>query len=89
MKIKIGHIGKFVYLWIVLATTFFVLYIHYLTYQDIFGENAPYQGMTINMDKFSNPLPILAFIDLGVFLLWVGIYFLFQRKSKNIISAKA
>ena len=47
---------------------------------EAFGNGPPYYGRTTNMDKWSNPLPVLAGVDaLGVLAIAVYVYFL-RRK---------
>lgn len=47
---------------------------------EAFGNGPPYYGRTTNMDKWSNPLPVLAGVDaLGVLAIALYVYFL-RRK---------
>lgn len=48
---------------------------------EAFGNGPPYYGRTTNMDKWSNPLPVLAGVDLlGVLAVASYLYFL-RRKG--------
>lgn len=48
---------------------------------EAFGNGPPYYGRTTNMDKWSNPLPILAGIDIvGGLAIAAYVYFL-RRKG--------
>jgi len=48
---------------------------------EAFGNGPPYYGRTTNMDKWSNPLPVLAGVDaLGVLAVAAYVYFL-RRKQ--------
>jgi hypothetical protein len=48
---------------------------------EAFGSGPPYYGRTTNMDKWSNPLPVLAGVDLlGVFAVAAYWYFLRQKR---------
>jgi hypothetical protein len=48
---------------------------------EAFGSGPPYYGRTTNMDKWSNPLPVLAAIDaLGILAIAAYMYFM-KRKG--------
>ncbi|CAN7244090.1 hypothetical protein LJR230_000879 [Trinickia sp. LjRoot230] len=48
---------------------------------EAFGDGPPYYGRTTNMDKWSNPLPVLAGVDaVGVLVIAAYVYFL-RRKG--------
>ena len=48
---------------------------------EAFGSGPPYYDRTTNMDKWSNPLPVLAAVDaLGVFAIAAVFYFLKRRR---------
>lgn len=49
---------------------------------EAFGSGPPYHGRTTNMDKWSNPLPVLAVIDaLGVLAIAAYLYFFLKLKQ--------
>lgn len=84
MKKKYKYIGKAIFLWLTLAFTFLILYFNYYVYQVAFGLEEPYYGMTENMDKWTNPFPILLGIDGFTFLLLTTAFWLFYRKPKLV-----
>jgi len=46
-----------------------------------FGNGPPYYARTTNMDKWVNPLPVLATVDAaGILVVAVGIFFLRRRR---------
>ncbi len=48
---------------------------------EAFGNGPPYYGRTTNMDKWSNPLPVLAGVDaLGVLAIAAYMYFLRRKR---------
>jgi hypothetical protein len=48
---------------------------------EAFGDGPPYYGRTTNMDKWFNPLPVLATVDsLGVLVIAACIYFMRRRR---------
>ena len=48
---------------------------------EAFGSGPPYYDRTTNMDKWSNPLPVLAAVDaLGVFAIAAFFYFVKRRR---------
>ncbi len=48
---------------------------------EAFGNGPPYYGRTTNMDKWSNPLPVLAGVDtIGILVIAAYVYFL-RRKG--------
>lgn len=48
---------------------------------EAFGNGPPYYGRTTNMDKWSNPLPVLAGVDaLGVLAIALYVYFLRRKR---------
>ena len=56
---------------VILAATIAVLvilclYIDYMTVVEFYGDGPPYYGRTTNMDKWHDPLPLLAFANLIV-----------------------
>jgi hypothetical protein len=42
----------------------FCLHIDYMTFVEFYGDGPPYYGGTTNMDKWHNPLPLLAIANL-------------------------
>ena len=47
---------------------------------EAFGNGPPYYGRTTNMDKWSNPLPLLAGVDaIGVMAVAAYVYFLTRK----------
>ena len=46
------------------------LWVNYVSLKDAYGSGPPYYGRTTNMDKWVNPLPMLALLD-GIALLVV------------------
>lgn len=57
---------------ICLATILFVGYINVDAVQGAFGDGPPYYGRTTNMDKWGNPIPLLAVIDI-VTTIFIGV----------------
>ena len=52
------------------------VYVNVISLQEAFGTGPPYYGRTTNMDKWHNPIPFLAVLDLGLAglicsLLWI------------------
>lgn len=48
---------------------------------EAFGEGPPYYGRTTNLDKWSNPLPVLAGVDaFGVLAIAAYVYFLRRKR---------
>jgi hypothetical protein len=57
---------------ICLATILFVGYINVDAVLGTFGDGPPYYGQTTNMDKWENPIPLLAVIDI-VTAIFIGV----------------
>ncbi|MEX3955185.1 hypothetical protein [Trinickia sp. EG282A] len=48
---------------------------------EAFGHGPPYYGRTTNMDKWFNPLPVLAAVDsLGVLVIAACMYFMRRKR---------
>lgn len=43
----------------------FVVAINITDIREAFGDGSPYYGRTTNMDKWSNPVPMLAMVDIA------------------------
>jgi hypothetical protein len=41
---------------------------NYTVLEEAFGNGPPYYGRTANMDKWSNPVPVLLMVDFSVLL---------------------
>lgn len=52
----------------------FTLYINVVQLNEAFGSGPPYYSRTTNMDKWSNPVPYLALLDLIILLLLYGLW---------------
>jgi hypothetical protein len=48
-------------------------WVNYVALTEAFGSGPPYYGQTTNMDKWSNPLPMLVAIDAAVLLVTVAL----------------
>lgn len=46
-----------------------VVWLNYTHLAEAFGNGPPYYGRTVNMDKWTNPVPILLMIDMIAILL--------------------
>ena len=53
--------------------------LNYVSLSEAFGNGPPYYGRTEHMDKWSNPVPILAVIDAVILIVVVGITLLVVR----------
>ena len=46
--------------------------LNYFALTEAFGSGPPYYGRTTNMDKWSNPVPMLLLVDVGaIAILWL------------------
>ena len=61
----------------------FCLYVDYITYVEFYGDGPPYYGGTTNMDKWHNPLPLLALSNLAV-LAAIGLIVKFFGRSHGV-----
>jgi hypothetical protein len=71
-------------LFLATALVCFVAYVNFDAITGAFGDGPPYFGRTTNMDKWTNPLPVLLAIDalaLGVF------YFALKWALRTVRSA--
>ncbi|SDR41207.1 hypothetical protein SAMN05443245_5679 [Paraburkholderia fungorum] len=64
-----------------LALVALIVVFNVLNFGEAFGSGPPYYGRTTNMDKWSNPLPVLAAVDaLGILAIAAYMYFM-KRKG--------
>ena len=49
---------------------------------EAFGAGPPYYGRTTNMDKWTNPIPILVIIDISAVLILIALLVLGFSKNK-------
>jgi len=65
------------------------IWINYINLNEAFGSGSPYYGQTANMDKWSNPIPILLFLDIVVIIIVASLvklgvyYFKLARVAQN------
>jgi len=70
-----SHFLHFIFI-ICAATILFIGYVNVDAFLGAFGDGPPYYGRTTNMDKWENPIPLLAVIDIvtatfiGVVIRW-------------------
>lgn len=48
---------------------------------EAFGDGAPYYGRTTNMDKWSDPVPVLAAVD-AIYLVTIALFVYFSRRKR-------
>ena len=73
---------KKIIFFIILALSFGTLIINYYWLIEAYGSGAPYYSGTTNMDKWSNPVPVLFILDISiVILVYLGISYI--KKSTN------
>ncbi len=67
-----------------LVVLFFgVLTINFYWLVDAYGSGAPYYSRTTNMDKWSNPIPVLLILDIStILLICVGMTYIKKRVNK-------
>jgi hypothetical protein len=58
------------------------IYINYNNLIEAFGSGSPYYGQTINMDKWSNPIPFLVILDVLVITIFYGLLKLYKKYMK-------
>jgi hypothetical protein len=64
-----------------LAVSVALIAFNVINLSEAFGSGPPYYGRTTNMDKWTNPLPVLAAVDVvGVFIVASGFYFLKRKR---------
>ena len=63
----------------IVLLTGFVIYIHSQQLTEALGSGPPYYSRTINMDKWSNPVPYLLILD----LISLGIVCLVWKRRKQ------
>ncbi|RDU97988.1 hypothetical protein [Trinickia dinghuensis] len=63
-----------------LALIALIVAFNVINLNEAFGGGPPYYGRTTNMDKWSNPLPVLAAID-ALALLLIAAYAYFMRRK--------
>ena len=51
-----------------------------LNLNEAYGDGPPYYARTTNMDKWTDPLPVLALVDVVTLLLAAAIWHLARRK---------
>jgi len=59
----------------------FVVWLNVTSLVEAFGDGPPYYGRSANMDKWTNPLPVLLTVDAATLLLGVGIFYLFRSRQ--------
>jgi hypothetical protein len=55
-------------------------YVNFLVLVEYYGAGSPYYGRSVNMDKWKNPLPFLAFINVLLFAVIGLILKVFKRR---------
>ncbi|WP_434113714.1 hypothetical protein [Paraburkholderia caffeinilytica] len=64
-----------------LGLTVLIVWFNVINIEEAFGSGPPYYGQTTNMDKWFDPLPMLAVVDvLGILVTFAYIYFLTWKK---------
>ena len=78
------HATSLAYLFIALAVVI-TTYFNYISLVEAYGSGPPYYSRTTNMDKWSNPLPILIGVDILVLTFsYMGLRYLSKsNKSSN------
>lgn len=59
--------------------SFAIGWLNYSLLIDAYGSGPPYYGRTINMDKWSDPIPFLILVD----IIFCIVFIAFLRFSKN------
>ena len=67
-----------------LALMGFVGWLNYTQLNEAYGSGPPYYGRTVNMDKWSNPLPGLLMIDvIGLLIGAAGVQMFRGRRAER------
>jgi len=73
---------------VILARLFIIIaigstaYFNYISLIEAYGSGPPYYSRTTNMDKWSNPLPLLIVVDILI-LAFSYVGFRYMRKSST------
>jgi len=59
------------------------IHVNYVSIVEYFGSNAPYYGLTTNMDKWHNPVPFLILVDVIVLGLLGILSWVYVRLKKG------
>lgn len=65
--------------------TFLILVILFniVNLHEAFGSGPPYYSQTTNMDKWTNPIPILLIVDTIMMLVIIVYFFCWRRRRKG------
>ena len=70
--------------WIVLAVTLvMVAAFNYTNIEEAYGSGPPYYGPSTNMDKWIEPLPVMAAVDVATALLVATLIYMLLRKHRK------
>jgi hypothetical protein len=64
-----------------LASLAFVITFNVINIREAYGDGPPYYSRTTNMDKWTDPRPILGAVD-GAMLVAIGAYFYWIRRRR-------
>lgn len=67
---------------VLLAVGVLVIAFNAINLSDAYGSGPPYYARTMNMDKWTNPLPVLAAVDIG-FVLACAVYGRWIRRKTH------
>lgn len=59
------------------------VYINYINLIEAFGSGPPYFNRTVNMDKWSDPIPFLVVLDSTVIAIFCGVFWFFTKFKKK------
>jgi len=79
LKIKIGSFAVGV---VLLAFVVAVAALNVINLNEAYGSGEPYYSRTTNMDKWTDPLPVLATVDGAAVLIVVAGLVLWRRASR-------
>ncbi|OMH39752.1 hypothetical protein BGP75_01470 [Motiliproteus sp. MSK22-1] len=60
------------------------IYINYITLSEAYGAGPPYYGQTANMDKWSDPIPFLAVLDIAATAVLSVLGGIYLRLKKSV-----
>ncbi|KXU86189.1 hypothetical protein CI15_17040 [Paraburkholderia monticola] len=74
-----SSIARFLAGVVLLALVVAVTVFNVINLNEAYGSGEPYYSRTTNMDKWTNPLPVLAVVDGVAVIVVVGGFFLWRR----------